>query len=703
MNPESTPASDVRQSSPRLWFVDFGHEESIEALESASGLYRSLSKHLDLRLDPNDPEFLLCSIFGHRHNRYHCPKILFVGKNVFPDFRTYDWAFSFDPTKGRNFRLPLWAIQLGDPSALLRPVEDPAGLLKSKERFCAFVYSNPGCKQRNEFFQALSSKKQVDAAGRLFNNTGGLSDRNDASAFSDLPGFYSRYKFAVAFENSSSMGYTTEKIAAPLLGGCVPIYWGNPEIAEEFNPDAFINAHDFGSLEDLANYVLKVDADDDLYLRYLSARRFADNKLPDDADWEVLADRLGKIFSQKVDPISEINLAKRDYLTFTPSLIQRQLRKMKKRKLKRTHTRSLNPSIDIGQSDIPDRVRASSTSIGADTRRSTPRLWFIDFWGDDYGLHLQSALSRRFDLHLDPINPEFLLCGYHGRQHARYACTKVLFSQENHFPDFRVYDWAFSSDPTGGRNFRLPVWSMWMGDPSTLGPYPLLQPIKDPAGLLKRKERFCAFVYTNAKCKWRNEFFRVLSSKKHVDAAGRLFNNTDRLTDRWDLGAFDDLPSFYSSYKFTIAFENSSSPGYTTEKLTAPLLGGSVPIYWGNPEITEEFNPSAFIDARDFSSLEDLANYVLKVDMDDDLYLQYLSAPRFRENALPEDANWEIIADRMEHIFSQQIVPASKKGIARLSTRIHSFVLRKMNKFTNNKLRRPSHKMCNPTLSKSSK
>jgi len=63
--------------------------------------------------------------------------------------------------------------------------------------------------------------------------------------------------------------------------GYAPSYGGNPDITEESDPEAFINAHDFGSMEELAGHVLKVD--DDLYLRCLSAPRFADGKLPEDA------------------------------------------------------------------------------------------------------------------------------------------------------------------------------------------------------------------------------------------------------------------------------------------------------------------------------------------------------------------------------------------------------------------------------------
>jgi len=689
------PTSGKKRQTPRLWFVDFPHTESIEDLESKNPLYKALQSRFDLQLDPANPEYLLCSTYGHRHYRYDCTKVLHVDENIFPDFRTYDWAFSYDPTKGRNFRLPAWAIKMGDPSSLLAPVEDLTGLLKRKEGVCAPVSpilanSLAGGVQRSRFIRALAAKMGTAAPRTISESIVRCPSSPDG-----LLDLYARYKFAIAFEEDSSLGYTTEKILAPLLGGSVPIYWGNPNVAREFNPGAFINAHNFSSPEELANYVLEVAADDSLYQQYLSAPPFTGNALPEDGDWEILAKRFERIFSMRVEPISSRIQALRGYQVLIPSVLSRQLWRRRMRKMKRPPNRCHNPTIDVGQADIPDIIYCRRTKSNAGIKKQSPKVWFVDFWGEKLCFSIEDALSKRFDLQLDPINPEFLLCGCHGREHTRYACTKVIFMQENYFPDFRFYDWSFSFDPTEGRNFRLPLWATQMGDPSAL-----LQNPEDSAEIPKKKERFCAFVYTNPKCEQRNEFFRILSAKKQVDAAGRLFNNTDGLSDRYGVSAFDDLPRFYSRYKFTIAFENTSAPGYTTEKIVAPLLGRSVPIYWGNPEIAKEFNPEAFINAHDYGSLEELAEYVLKVDANDNLYLRYLRAPKFVGNKLPKDADWEVLADRMKLVFAEKVIPVSKSGFNRHFLQTHAFLLRKIDKAIHNKqkLWRPSHRKNNPTI-----
>lgn len=65
-------------------------------------------------------------------------------------------------------------------------------------------------------------------------------------------------------------------------------------------------------------------------------------------------------------------------------------------------------------------------------------------------------------------------------------------------------------------------------------------------------------------------------------------------------------------YKFSIAFENAWYPGYTSEKIVTSMLAGTIPIYWGNPDISREFNSASFINCHDFPTLDDAAAYVKK-------------------------------------------------------------------------------------------
>ncbi len=84
----------------------------------------------------------------------------------------------------------------------------------------------------------------------------------------------------------------------------------------------------------------------------------------------------------------------------------------------------------------------------------------------------------------------------------------------------------------------------------------------------------------------------------------------DRVKSRWAIDYGQQKMDFLRHYKFTIAAEGFSKPGYITEKLLHPLLVGSVPIYWGALDTGDYFNPDSFINCHDFENLEALVNYM---------------------------------------------------------------------------------------------
>src|SRR5581483_66282 len=94
---------------------------------------------------------------------------------------------------------------------------------------------------------------------------------------------------------------------------------------------------------------------------------------------------------------------------------------------------------------------------------------------------------------------------------------------------------------------------------------------------------------------------------------------------------------FISEYKFVISFENKRYPGYLTEKIVEPMLVNSIPIYWGDPMVDNEFNPKSFINVSDFESVDKAIQHIIELDQNDEKYKSYLREPWFANNVLNED------------------------------------------------------------------
>ncbi|SDS35151.1 Glycosyltransferase family 10 (fucosyltransferase) C-term [Pseudomonas asplenii] len=79
------------------------------------------------------------------------------------------------------------------------------------------------------------------------------------------------------------------------------------------------------------------------------------------------------------------------------------------------------------------------------------------------------------------------------------------------------------------------------------------------------------------------------------------------------------------NYRFAICYENGRDiPGYITEKIFDCFFAGCVPVYWGANNVREHIPGSCFIDRTQFSSYEDLYDFM--VNMSGDQYSEYQRA-----------------------------------------------------------------------------
>ena len=194
-----------------------------------------------------------------------CKTVFYTGENRTLDpSSNLNLTFDNSYTHG-NIRYPHWLWDFSPPFtqlANLRLTDDP-----HKSGFCCFVYSNNRAKNRNDFCRALSRYQRVDCGGKCLNNMGG--------PVSDKIAFQKRYKFCIAFENNPREGYVTEKILEAYQSNCIPIYYGSRTITDDFNPETFINAHNFNNTQKLVDYIKRVDTNQDLYRSYLDKPVFS--------------------------------------------------------------------------------------------------------------------------------------------------------------------------------------------------------------------------------------------------------------------------------------------------------------------------------------------------------------------------------------------------------------------------------------------
>ncbi|CAE8630609.1 unnamed protein product [Polarella glacialis] len=90
-----------------------------------------------------------------------------------------------------------------------------------------------------------------------------------------LEKLYGKFKFYASFENSRCKDYITEKLWRPYMKGMVPLVLGGLGRADYENlvPGAsFVHVDDFGSMRDLADFLLKVDGDDGAYSKFFAWR-----------------------------------------------------------------------------------------------------------------------------------------------------------------------------------------------------------------------------------------------------------------------------------------------------------------------------------------------------------------------------------------------------------------------------------------------
>ncbi|WQW49094.1 fucosyltransferase [Helicobacter pylori] len=299
---ESTSIEKMASKSPppplKIAVANWWGDEEIKEFKKDI-LYFILSQRYTITLhqNPNKPSDLVFSnplgsarkILSYQNAK----RVFYTGENEVPNFNLFDYAIGFDELdfNNRYLRMPLYydrlhhkAESVNDTTAPYKLKDNSLYTLKKpthhfkenhpnlcavvngktdplKRGFASFVASNPNAPIRNAFYDALNSIEPVTGGGSV-KNTLGYKVKNKSE-------FLSQYKFNLCFENSQGYGYVTEKIIDAYFSHTIPIYWGSPSVAQDFNPKSFVNVHDFKDFDEAIDHVRYLHTHPNAYLDML--------------------------------------------------------------------------------------------------------------------------------------------------------------------------------------------------------------------------------------------------------------------------------------------------------------------------------------------------------------------------------------------------------------------------------------------------
>ncbi|SFT41610.1 Glycosyltransferase family 10 (fucosyltransferase) C-term [Algoriphagus locisalis] len=314
-------------------------------------------------------------------------------------------------------------------------------------------------------------------------------------------------------------------------------------------------------------------------------------------------------------------------------------------------------------------MKSLSNSMEEVENLSKIKIKFVDFWPNFFPEEdwLFQFINRNFDVVLCEEEPNFLFFSSFGRKHLEYDCYKVFYCAENVRPNYLECDFSICFDFNKFTNhYRLPFYG------TLLKWEPELLINRDKVELDEiRDKKFCCFLTSNEDSAERILFFKKLSEYKHIDSGGLVLNN---------LGfRVEDKMNFIKQYKFIIAFENSSYPGYVTEKIWQPFFVDMIPIYWGSSSINLDFNTNRFINCHDYSNFDDVISKIIELDQDDEKYLAMVNEPVFYQNSINKFIDRGNILLFLNDLFSSNKTPVSKtwrKSFSLLKRRYNNLLIK---------------------------
>ncbi len=249
------------------------------------------------------------------------------------------------------------------------------------------------------------------------------------------------------------------------------------------------------------------------------------------------------------------------------------------------------------------------------------KIGFTGFWTgfDEDDNYFTDILRKYYDIELSK-DPDYLFCSVFADDFIyNERAVRIFYTGEYQIPDFNHFDYAMGFDHItfGDRYLRVPHYLLYGED--------LIRRAQKRGGMMEKpvyREDFCSFVYSNSNADpIREELFSRLNALKPVKSGGGYMNNIGYRV--------DDKSKFEKQFRFSIAFENSSYPGYMTEKVIQAFAAGTIPVYWGDTEADSILNPKAYINVNKCNSVEEAVWLIIKTDDNKERFMSMLTQSPF--------------------------------------------------------------------------
>lgn len=228
-------------------------------------------------------------------------------------------------------------------------------------------------------------------------------------------------------------------------------------------------------------------------------------------------------------------------------------------------------------------------------------------------------LKKNYTINITKNNPDYIIYDVFGCNHIRDKyknAIKIAYLTENVLPDFNIADYAIGHAHLNylDRYFKNPIYYL---NKLLLIKINNIEILRNKILKSSIRKKFAAAVISNNRTGnfFRLKFIKELNKYKKIDLGGRYKNNVGKIYNKI---------KFLSSYKFSIAMENSEGDGYLSEKILDSFQSGTIPIYYGDYMVEEYINPKAYILIRGKIDMKKKIEYIKKIDNNDELYKKIL-------------------------------------------------------------------------------